>query len=130
MNQEDTPKTFEISIEDVEIVNNDIEGWLVASDNGVTVALDTTLTDDLIQEGIAREFVSRIQNLRKDSGFEVIDRIIIELEANENIQTAIKAKNNYICNETLCDKINFSNLSNKNEIDFLEGKIKVAVKKV
>ena len=130
MNEKNTTKTLEIDIEDVEIINNDIEGWLVATDNGVTVALDTTLTDDLIQEGICREFVSRIQNMRKDAGFEVIDRITIEVESPENISTAIKIKNDYICTETLCDAIIFTTLSNENEIEFLDDKIKVKVKKV
>ena len=130
MNTENTTKTFEIDIEDVEIINNDIEGWLVATDNGVTVALDTTLTEELIQEGIAREFVSRIQNLRKDSGFEVTDRITIDVDASENISSAIKVKSDYICTETLCNLINFADLSNETAIEFLEESIKVVVKKV
>jgi len=121
---------FTISIEDVEIVNNDIEGWLVATDNGITVALDTTLTEDLIQEGIAREFVSKIQNIRKETGLEVIDRITIDVDANDNIISAIKAKNDYICSETLCNVINPATLSATNEIEFIETKIKVLVKKM
>ena len=130
MNQENITKTFEISIEDVEIINNDIEGWLVETDNGVTVALDTTLTPELIYEGIAREFVSKIQNMRKDSGFEVTDRIIISVDANEDIASAIKTKNDYIYNETLCNTLYFTPLPVENEIEFLNDKIKVTVKKV
>ena len=120
-------KEYEIDIEDVEIINNDIEGWLVATDNGVTVALDTTLTEDLIQEGIAREFVSRIQNLRKDSGFEVTDRITISVDGAEPIINALKTKNDYICNETLCNQIDYISLPRECEIDFLDEQIKIKV---
>jgi isoleucyl-tRNA synthetase len=130
MNEENITKTYEISIEDVEIISNDIEGWLVATDNGVTVALDTTLTEELIQEGIAREFISRIQNIRKDSGFEVTDRITIDVDAKENIIAAIKTKNDHICNETLCLAINNTTLPDTDEIDFLDEMIKVIVRKV
>ncbi|MCL2039045.1 MAG: DUF5915 domain-containing protein [Bacteroidetes bacterium] len=122
-------KTFEINLEDAEIVNNDIEGWLVETNNGITVALDTTLTDNLIQEGIAREFVSKLQNMRKDAGLEVVDRINISIEANENIISAIKIMNDYVCNETLCDAISITTLSDENEIDFLDGKIKMSINK-
>ena len=128
--KEKTIKTFEIDIEDVEIINNDIEGWLVGTNNGITVALDTTLTNGLIQEGIARELVSKIQNMRKDAGLEVIDRITIEIDANENIITAIKNQKEHICNETLSDAIIFTTLTSDNEIEFLEDKIKISVVKV
>ena len=125
-----TIKTFEIDLEDVEIINNDIEGWLVETNNGITVALDTTLTEDLIQEGIAREFISKLQTMRKEAGLEVIDRININIDANQNIISAIKIKNDYICNETLSNSINISYLSDENEIDFLDDKIKVSISKV
>lgn len=69
-----------LSITEVEIISQDIEGWLVASANGMTVALDVSLNEELIYEGIARELVNRIQNMRKDSGFEVTDRISIEIQ--------------------------------------------------
>lgn len=87
--------------EDLEILSQDIEGWLVATDRGVTVALDTHLNDELIDEGIAREFINRIQNLRKDTGFDVTDRISIRFRAEETIAIAILNMSDYIRNETL-----------------------------
>jgi isoleucyl-tRNA synthetase len=72
--------TITLSQDDVEISSQDIEGWLVANSNGITVALDITITEELKQEGIARELVNRIQNIRKDSGFEVTDKIKVHLQ--------------------------------------------------
>ena len=124
-------KEFEISLEDVEIISNDIEGWLVATDNGITVALDTTLTDDLIKEGIARELVSRIQNLRKDSGFDVTDRINISVQAVQDIQDAISTKKDYIISETLANALVFvSDLDAKYRIEFLDAEVFVKIVKV
>jgi len=91
--------------EDVEIVRDDIEGWLVASENGVTVALDTQLTDDLINEGRARELVNRIQNMRKDAGFAVTDRIAIFYQTEESLARAIEQFAEYLRNETLAQEI-------------------------
>ena len=108
--------SFEIDIEgekiiltrdDIEIQSEDIEGWLVESDGGVTVALDTQLDDELLTEGLAREFVNRIQNLRKQSNFEVMDRITIEVSASEKYKKMIEAKKDYIMNETLAGDIEF-----------------------
>ncbi len=93
--------TLTIAREDVEIIREDIEGWLVESDEGITVALDTELSEDLLAEGFAREFVNRIQNLRKDSGFAVVDRIRIEYKAPDELKTMISSKASYITNETL-----------------------------
>jgi len=126
-------KTIEISLEDVEISNNDIEGWLVASDNGITVALDTTLSPELINEGIARELVSKIQNLRKDNGFDVTDRINIYVNVgNSNKEyEAILNKKDYICSETLSNDIIFDEKLDDNfEIDFLEGCLRIKVEKI
>ena len=90
----------EISIEEIEVYTEDIPGWLVASENGLTVALDITITDELRLEGIARDFVNRIQNLRKDSGFEVTDKISITLQNNnELLASAVSANKDYICQE-------------------------------
>jgi isoleucyl-tRNA synthetase len=94
-----------IGREDVEIVREDIEGWLVESDGVLTVALDTALTDDLVAEGNAREFVNRIQNLRKDSGFEVTDRISITVHAPGKLANALDAMADYIKTETLADAL-------------------------
>ena len=89
-----------LSLADVEIVTEDIPGWLVASDGGLTVALDVNLTDELRGEGIARDFVNRIQNLRKDRDFQVTDKIRIQLERNdETLANAIEANKAYICQE-------------------------------
>lgn len=98
----------EIILEDIEIVSEDIEGWLVASDEGITVALDTQLTESLINEGIAREFVNRIQNLRKQANFDVTDRILIKYNTDSDLSIAIEAERNYIMNETLSENIELS----------------------
>lgn len=94
-----------LSPEDVEILSEDIPGWLVATEGKLTVALDVTLTADLIQEGIAREFINRIQNLRKDNGFDVTDKICIEIQKNEAIISAINVHKNYIAMQTLANDI-------------------------
>ncbi len=94
-----------ISLEDVEITSEDIPGWLVASDGKLTVALDITLTEDLIQEGLAREFINRIQNLRKDSGFDVTDKISIKILKQEAIIPALDKYKSYIATQTLATGI-------------------------
>jgi isoleucyl-tRNA synthetase len=82
-----------------------IEGWLVDSDGRLTVALDTTLTPDLVNEGLAREFVNRVQNMRKDSGFAVTDRIRIRYEAPNRVQEAVSRMSNYVMSETLANEV-------------------------
>ncbi|MGE5681542.1 MAG: isoleucine--tRNA ligase [Bacillota bacterium] len=94
-----------IAQSDVEIVSSEIKGWLVESEEGVTVAVDTELSEELISEGLAREFVNRIQNMRKDAGFEVTDRINIYFRGSEELASAINAFRDYIANETLADTI-------------------------
>ena len=92
--------TFDILNSEIEILTEDVPGWLVASAGSITVALDVTITDELRQEGIARDFVNRIQNLRKDSGFEVTDKIKISLENNNTeLADAVATNKNYICQE-------------------------------
>ncbi len=101
---------FTLTIDDVIISSEDIPGWSVATDGGVTVALDITLTEELKREGIARDFVNRIQNLRKDMGLEVLDKITIEIENNESAnghQQAIKEYHAFISNETQALSIEF-----------------------
>ncbi|MER3523233.1 MAG: isoleucine--tRNA ligase [Ignavibacteria bacterium] len=93
--------TYRIGTEDVEIVREDIEGWLVETDGKLTVALDTELTEDLIDEGFAREFVNRVQNMRKDAGFEVTDRIALFYRASERLARAFERTSQYIKTETL-----------------------------
>ncbi len=101
-----------LGMEDFEISAQDIPGWLVASEGGITVALDTTLSPELKNEGIAREIVNRIQNLRKDSSFDVTDRILLKINTSEAIQTAISANKSYICDEVLANEISFEALPN------------------
>jgi len=109
----------ELLITDVEITPEDIPGWLVAADGTITVALDVTITDELRSEGIARELINRIQNLRKENGLEVTDKIRIKLQEREEISEAIIKNNDYICSETLAVELTL--LKELNE----EGKVDV-----
>ena len=92
---------YSIDTSDVEILHEDIQGWLVETDGSLTVALDTALTDELVDEGLAREFVNRVQNLRKDSGFEVTDRIRIHHASSERLTKALDRMTEYVKQETL-----------------------------
>jgi isoleucyl-tRNA synthetase len=124
-------ESFEFVAEDLEIFSEDIEGWLVARENDLTVALDTSMDKNLVQEGVAREFVNRIQNLRKDSGYEVTDRIEIRYFANEEIVESVEAKKEYIMNETLAIVIILMPEADlDNQIEFLEEKINIFANKV
>jgi isoleucyl-tRNA synthetase len=98
-------KSITLQQSDVEITSKDIEGWLVASSGALTVALDVTLTDALKKEGIARELVNRIQNLRKESGFELTDRISVQFQKDDHIENAIETNLDYIKTETLTETI-------------------------
>ena len=122
--------SINLSLEDVEISSQDIEGWLVANSNGITVALDITISEELKEEGIARELVNRIQNIRKDSGFEVTDKIKVHLQKNSILEKAIKANEDYIKSETLTEILVFEeNISDGTEIEFDEIKTKIAITK-
>jgi len=101
-----------LDIADFDISTDDIPGWLVASEGGITVALDITLSGELKSEGIARELVNRIQNFRKDSGLEVMDRINLTFDANPVVKTAIENNSDYIKAEVLALDISFGTLSN------------------
>jgi isoleucyl-tRNA synthetase len=94
-----------LSLEDVEIQTEDIPGWTVASEGGLTIALDINLTEELKQEGIAREFINKIQNIRKDSNFEVTDRIVLKIEKNEKYNLAVENFRAYISNQTLANDL-------------------------
>ena len=112
-------KNIKLSLDDVEISSQDIEGWLVANSDGITVALDVTITPDLKNEGIARELVNRIQNLRKDSGFEVTDRIEVSILENEVLERAVQENLEYIKQETLTEVLQFVNhMEMGTEIEF------------
>lgn len=97
--------TVVLGKDDLEIITEDIPGWVVATEGNLTVALDVDITDDLLLEGVARDFVNKIQNLRKEMDFDVTDKIIINVEKNNLLQRAINHKFDYICSETLSEKI-------------------------
>ena len=101
----------EITLEDVDIYTEDIPGWAVTNEGLLTVALDIALNDTLIEEGLARELVNRIQNLRKDKGLEVTDRIRLKIEQNPALKLAIEHNYAYICSETLAQQIDFCDAS-------------------
>ena len=118
-----------LTLEDVEIVSEDIPGWSVAHDGKLTVALDITLTDELRREGLARDLVNRVQNLRKEMGLEVQDKITILLEKNKEVfNQAIEIHRNYICGETqalsmeITEKLEDPSIL---EIDELKVKVKI-----
>lgn len=98
---------IEIALTDVEIITQDIPGWVVANEDALTVALDTTITDDLRMEGFSRELVNRIQNIRKESNFDVTDNIIVEIEQHNLLCPAVERFMDYICSETLTKELKF-----------------------
>jgi len=102
-----------ISKDDVEIISTEITGWVVEAEAGITVAIDAELDEALIEEGLAREFVNRIQNMRKDAGFDVTDKIIINFTGSENFVKAINNFNQYISTETLAEKLSENVKSDK-----------------
>jgi len=119
-----------LTLDDVEITSQDIEGWLVASSStGLVVALDATITDELRAEGIARELVNRIQNLRKDTGLEVTDRIRIRLQHQDTLEQAVRANQAYIKAETLANEILFVDTLQGEEVAFDDIVTKIAVEK-
>lgn len=119
-----------LALSEVIISSQDIEGWLVANAGGVTVALDVTITPDLRNEGIARELVNRIQNLRKDSGFEVTDKVEVSIQENGKLQTAVKENLQYIKEETLTEKLEFQpTIENGLEISFDDIETCISIKK-
>ncbi len=119
----------EVSIikELVEIVSTEITGWLVETEENVTVAVDTELTEDLIAEGLTREFVNRIQNMRKDAGLEVTDRIILSARGDEKLISAISKFKDYITNEVLADKFITENMEEGFAQDFEIGDYKCSI---
>ena len=111
----------EVLLTDVEIATQDIPGWVVANDGSLTVALDIQLTPELIDEGIARELVNRIQNIRKE-GFDVTDRIVVELQSGE-WDNAVNAHRDYICSETLCTSLTLvPEVKDGQQVEIIDGK--------
>jgi len=121
----------ELTLEDVEISTEDMPGWLVANEGKLTVALDITVTDELLREGIARELVNRIQNIRKANGYEIVDKIVVEIESRPEIDEAVKEYSNYIASQTLANSVLLSTgLSESTELEFDDYTVNVSVKKV
>ena len=119
-------KTITFDIDDFEISSKDIEGWQVANEGNITVALDITINDELRNEGVAREVVSKIQNLRKSEGFEVTDRINLIFNGDEEIQNAINKNLDYVKSETLSNIIQF-NVESSGGIDIIFDKLKTKI---
>jgi isoleucyl-tRNA synthetase len=120
----------ELTPEDVEIITEDMPGWLVANEGKLTVALDITVTDALVREGIARELVNRIQNIRKSNGYEIVDKILVEIESRDEIKDAVEEYANYIASQTLANSVVLvADLKDATELEFDEYNVKVTVKK-
>src|SRR5574344_421738 len=119
-----------ILTDDVEIISEDIPGWLVANEGKLTIALDITLTDDLISEGIAREAINRIQNLRKSTGLEITDKIEIKIQSDKNLDSAIEKHKSYIASQVLATSIEIvPELPNGQAIEMDDNKIILDIKK-
>lgn len=124
-------KSINLASSDVEISSKDIEGWLVANADGLTVALDVTITEELRKEGVARELINRIQNLRKDSGLEVTDKIKLTILKYENLQASVLENEKYIMSETLTRELVFvDELENGTPIEFDTVKSKIEIHKL
>ncbi|HEX8268681.1 MAG TPA: isoleucine--tRNA ligase [Flavobacterium sp.] len=123
-------KSITLTAQDVEISSQDIEGWLVANSGNITVALDITISETLKNEGIARELVNRIQNIRKDSGFEVTDKITVRIQRQPSIEQAIKSNEQYIKDETLTRELIIENsLEGGIEVEFDDIQTKLLITK-
>ena len=120
-----------VETSDVEIISEDIPGWLVANEGKLTVALDVTVTDELKREGIARELVNRIQNIRKSSGFDITDKINIRISSNEETDAAVEEYKTYIAKQVLANSIEITEKLDRdiNELDFENFKLKVSIVK-
>jgi isoleucyl-tRNA synthetase len=124
-------EVFNIVLEEIEIISDDIQGWLVASNNGITVALDIHISESLKYEGYAREIVNKIQTERKESNFEVTDKIILHVQNQLVLNDVLNSYKEYICNETLAKDILFTdNISNAKDIDINGEVLKLFIQKV
>ena len=124
-------KNITLGLEDVEISSKDIEGWLVANEGSLTVALDVTISEELHKEGVARELVNRIQNARKDSGLEVTDKVKLTLLKDQNLEQSISENKAYIMSETLTKELVFVHELKKGiEIEFDTIKSKILIEKI
>jgi isoleucyl-tRNA synthetase len=119
-----------LQLSEVEITSEDIPGWTVASKGALTVALDITVTPELENEGNAREFVNRIQKIRKESGFDLTDRIVVKVAATNGLKNSLAQFNDYICAEILADKLELvPEIEGGNEIEINDTSLKVIVLK-
>ena len=124
-------KSITFNVDDFDISSKDIEGWLVANEGNITVALDISIDQELMEEGIAREIVSKIQNLRKSNGFEVTDRISLNFSGDFEIEKAINNNLDYVKSETLANSIQFNvQQEGGHEIFFEKLKTKIFITKV
>ena len=120
-----------IEMADVEIFSEDVPGWTVANEGALTVALDVEVTDDLRREGIAREIVKKIQAMRKESGFDIIDRIAVEIASSEAGDAAVAQFSEYICNQVLADSITIvDNVEGDNTVELDNAVVKLSVRKI
>ncbi|MBR9920121.1 MAG: isoleucine--tRNA ligase [Bacteroidetes bacterium] len=124
-------ESYDLTLEDLEIIPEDIPGWLVASEGGLTVALDITITEDLKAEGMARELVNRIQNIRKSKDFEVTDRIEVQVQSHDEVDQAVKQFGDYIASETLATSLNLvDGLSSGEQVELPDtGELMIEVAK-
>ena len=120
----------EIEAGEVEIYSEDIPGWVVANEGVLTVALDVTVTEELRREGIARELVSKIQNIRKSSGFEISDRIAVTISSNANTDAAIEEHKAYICNQVLADSLTIAEVAEGTALEFDGFTLQAVVEKM
>jgi len=119
-----------LTLNEVEITSEDIPGWVVAGKNALTVALDVTITPELAQEGNAREFVNRIQKIRKDNGYDLTDRILVKVADSPALRQSLTQFNEYICAEILADSIDLvADPANGTEIEVNDILLKVFVTK-
>jgi isoleucyl-tRNA synthetase len=119
-----------IELHDVEVISEDIPGWLVANEGKLTVALEVTITEALRREGIARELVNRIQNIRKSSGFEITDKIRITLSKNPQTDDAVNEYNTYICNQVLGTSLLLTDkVENASALDFDDFSLFIRIEK-
>ena len=124
-------EVFPVLLEEVEVISDDIQGWLVATNNGITVALDIHISEELKNEGFAREIVNKIQTERKESGFEVTDKIILNVQNQLVLNSVLNTYKEYICNETLASDIIFSSeVSNAKDFDINGEILKLFIQKL
>ncbi|MDH8701659.1 isoleucyl-tRNA synthetase [Dysgonomonadaceae bacterium PH5-43] len=123
-------QSAEITLDDVEIISEDIPGWLVANEGNLTVALDVTITEELKKEGIARELVNRIQNIRKSNGYEIVDKINVTIQSNSLTDEAVEEYKQYIANQVLANSVEIGNITDGIELELDDLRLLVNVVRV